>query len=279
LIVPIVAFFILVFIIVAFSYLSENDNLHHVLLDDGEILNIEGYQRISETPSPERLHTFLLKQFHYYTLLNEQEQLMFRNRLYVLLKSKWFIAKEGLQLHDAMILFICASMVQITMGLKHFEFPRFNKIALFPDTFYSSIIEREVKGLTVYHSGLVIMSWPHAYSGHAIPNDKINLILHELAHALYLDYFGNRRMLYGFDEWQQTAYCEFETMERNENHPFLRAYASTNIHEFWAVCIEHFFEAPQEFRKQLPELYRAMSKILNQDIASRIDQLKVASKV
>lgn len=271
-------FYFIVVIVVALRYSNENNN-QFVPLDDGEVLNIEGYSRISEIPTPDKLHAFLLKQFHYYKLLEEPNQQKFRDRLQVLLKNKWFIAKEDLELHDVMILFVCASMVQITFGLKEFTFPRFNKIALFPDTFYSGMIEREVKGLTVYHSGLVIMSWPHAYDGHVNHTDKINLILHEMAHALYLDYFGNRRMLFGFDEWQEKAYSEFESMARYEEHPFLRDYASTNIHEFWAVCIEHFFEAPQEFRKQLPELYRAMSKILNQDIAARIDQLKTASAV
>jgi Mlc titration factor MtfA (ptsG expression regulator) len=279
LILPVLIFIFIVVVVVALSYTYENNTHQYVLLDDGEVLNIEGYNRISETPSSDRLHSFLLKQFHYYKILEESDQQKFRDRLQVLLKNKWFIAKDGLELHDVMILFICASMVQITFGLKEFTFPRFNKIALFPDTFYSGMIEREVKGLTVYHSGLVIMSWPHAYDGHVNPTDKVNLILHEMAHALYLDYFGNRRMLFGFDEWQEKANSEFESMARYEEHPFLRNYAGANIHEFWAVCIEHFFEAPQEFRKQLPELYRAMSKILNQDIAARIDQLKAASTV
>jgi Mlc titration factor MtfA (ptsG expression regulator) len=274
LIVPIVTFFVIVLIIVAFSYYEENDTQNLVALDDGEVLNIDGYRRISEIPSEEKLHAFLLKQFHFYQILDNQEQITFRSRLNVLLQSKWFIGKDGLNLHDAMILFICASMVQITFGLKTFDFPRFNKIALFPDTFYSGMIEREVKGLTIFHSGLVIMSWPHAYDGHSNPNDKINLMLHELAHALYLDYFGNRRMLYGFDDWQKVAFPEFESMKRNDEHPFLRQYASTNIHEFWAVCIEHFFEAPFEFRRQLPALYQSMCKILNQDIALRRDRLK-----
>lgn len=273
-IVPVVTFFVIVLIIVAFSYNEENDTQNLVALDDGEVLNIDGYRRISEIPSEEKLHAFLLKQFHFYQILDTQEQTTFRNRLVVLLQNKWFIGKDGLNLHDVMILFICASMVQITFGLKTFDFPRFNKIALFPDTFYSGMIEQEVKGLTVFHSGLVIMSWPHAYDGHSNPNDKINLMLHELAHALYLDYFGNRRMLYGFDDWQQVAFQEFESMRRNDEHPFLRQYASTNIHEFWAVCIEHFFEAPFEFRRQLPALYQSMCKILNQDIALRKDRLK-----
>jgi MtfA peptidase len=279
LIYPFFTFVIIVLIIVAISYYDENNTHNYVTLDDGEVLHIDGYRRISETPSEQQLHAFLSKQFHFYQILDNQEQTIFRSRLNVLLQSKWFIGKDGLNLHDVMILFICAYMVQITFGLKTFDFPRFNKIALFPDTFYSGMIEREVKGLTVYHSGLLIMSWPHAYDGHSNPNDKINLMLHELAHALYLDYFGNRRMFYGFDDWQQVAYPELENMGRNDEHPFLRQYANTNIHEFWAVCIEHFFEAPQEFRKQLPELYRSMSKILNQDIAARIDRIKIASSV
>jgi Mlc titration factor MtfA (ptsG expression regulator) len=42
-------------------------------------------------------------------------------------------------------------------------------------------------------------------------------------------------------------------------------YAATNYHEFWAVSVEVFFENPVQFRHELPELYEAMSRVLNQD--------------
>jgi Mlc titration factor MtfA (ptsG expression regulator) len=45
----------------------------------------------------------------------------------------------------------------------------------------------------------------------------------------------------------------------------LDKYAATNYQEFWAVCIETFFERPEEFKKQMPNLYFALCHLLNQD--------------
>jgi hypothetical protein len=45
----------------------------------------------------------------------------------------------------------------------------------------------------------------------------------------------------------------------------LGAYAATSYQEFWAVCIETFFERSSAFRKQQPELYHSLCYLLNQD--------------
>jgi len=42
-------------------------------------------------------------------------------------------------------------------------------------------------------------------------------------------------------------------------------YAGTNYHEFWAVSVEVFFENPVRLKHELPELYKAMTKVLNQN--------------
>lgn len=53
---------------------------------------------------------------------------------------------------------------------------------------------------------------------------------------------------------------------QDENHSsFLRSYASTNQQEFFAVCVEHFFEASKSFRENLPQLYSHLCILLNQD--------------
>ncbi len=38
-----------------------------------------------------------------------------------------------------------------------------------------------------------------------------------------------------------------------------------NYHEFWAVAVETFFENPVGFKHQLPDLYAAIARLLNQD--------------
>ena len=57
----------------------------------------------------------------------------------------------------------------------------------------------------------------------------------------------------------------FNRMQAGEM-TMLGSYAATNYQEFWAVCVENFFERPEAFKAQLPELYNAICKLLNQDL-------------
>jgi Mlc titration factor MtfA (ptsG expression regulator) len=44
----------------------------------------------------------------------------------------------------------------------------------------------------------------------------------------------------------------------------IRSYAFTNIFEFFAVLLEHFFESPEELAKEQPEMYSILRSMLNQ---------------
>ncbi|MFZ6013111.1 MAG: zinc-dependent peptidase [Bacteroidota bacterium] len=46
---------------------------------------------------------------------------------------------------------------------------------------------------------------------------------------------------------------------------FFRPYACTNVHEFFAVSVENFFERPAQFKNELPELYDILTQLLKQD--------------
>jgi len=46
---------------------------------------------------------------------------------------------------------------------------------------------------------------------------------------------------------------------------YLRNYAFTNMHEFWAVSVEAFFENPVGLRANMPDLYDSLCRVLNQD--------------
>jgi Mlc titration factor MtfA (ptsG expression regulator) len=234
----------------------------------------DGYVQMEEMPSDAELHVWLLHHFAFYHLLHQHEQPVFRARIRNIIENKWFAGREGLEVSNEMMLLITATMAQLTIGIQRFYFPRFDRIVIFPDQFYSRLFEQDVKGLTVFHSGIILVSWKHYEEGYNNPTDKLNLGLHEMAHALYLDYFGHRRMLYGFDDWSLIALPVFNEMQRNVHHPFLRDYAGANMHEFWAVSVEHFFEAPIEFRDKLPGLYKAMCQILKQDPAKRLERYK-----
>ena len=50
-----------------------------------------------------------------------------------------------------------------------------------------------------------------------------------------------------------------------ERRSYLRDYAFTSFHEFWAVSLEYFFEKPQGLKDNLPHLYAILCDSLNQD--------------
>ncbi|MNE98397.1 Protein MtfA [compost metagenome] len=44
---------------------------------------------------------------------------------------------------------------------------------------------------------------------------------------------------------------------------YFRAYAYENQFEFLAVVLEHFFESPEIFQKEFPELYERVRRMIN----------------
>jgi Mlc titration factor MtfA (ptsG expression regulator) len=227
----------------------------------------QGFIQFNSILSEEELDKYLLDNFAFYHILQIHDRQQFRNKLILFLKTKWFKGREGLEISNDMMLLVSATMAQISLGLPAFTFPKFDRIVLFPKRFYSEIIQHDLKGLTIFKTGVVLISWTDYQKGYSEPTDKLNLGLHEMAHALFLDYFHSKHMRTMYSNWLTLAKPVFESMKTNEIHPFLREYAKSNIHEFWAVCVEHFFEAPIQFKEQLPELYKAMCSVLNQDMA------------
>ncbi len=122
------------------------------------------------------------------------------------------------------------------------------------------------------------ISWQHFVAGNAIENDKLNLGLHEFAHMLVIDLHDKNKFNNHFSNylntWKKETTHEFHKLKAGRSS-FLRAYGGTNMHEFFSVCIEHFFELPFEFEKQLPYLYGQTALLLNQDIANADDDFKL----
>jgi Mlc titration factor MtfA (ptsG expression regulator) len=230
----------------------------------------QGFTQYHPIPDDVELDELMLKHFAFYHVLSDLDRLQFRLKLNALLKSKWFKGRDGFEVSNEMMLLLAATMAQISLGLPAFIFPKFDRIVLFPKRFYSEIIQHDLKGLTIFKTGVVLISWPDYQQGYSEPTDKLNLGLHEMAHALFLDYFHFNKTSSLYSNWLKVAKPVLDSMKINEGPQFLRDYAKSNIHEFWAVCVEHFFEAPIQFREQLPELYNAMCVVLNQDMAQRI---------
>lgn len=112
-------------------------------------------------------------------------------------------------------------------------------------------------------------SWEDFLEGNRNPYDKINLGLHEFAHALRFngikgddtDYFFENY----FPKWVSCAAKEFVKLRTNAPSIF-RKYGGVNINEFFSVAVETFFESPLEFKTASPDLFLHTSILLNQTI-------------
>lgn len=228
--------------------------------------------------SKEAIDSFLSVHFHYYRFLSVKGKEKFIRRVTWFRDNKQFYGKDGLVVNEEMKIFIGACFTQLTFGLLHYQLNSYRKIFLYPDVFYSGLLKSDVKGLSFKHTA-VHLSWKNFKEGYDNPDDKINLGLHELAHALKFDLedeegFDNH-FAYYVNEWKTVSETEFREME-NERPSFLRAYGGANREEFFAVCVEHFFEAPAAFEKELPDIYNHLCFLLNQNPLNQIGDYMIS---
>jgi Mlc titration factor MtfA (ptsG expression regulator) len=216
-----------------------------------------------------KTHRILVYHNSYYQNLSKSGKWKFLSRIIYLLDKKHFIGYHDLKISFEMRVVIYSAQVQLTFGYNNFSLPVFKRIIIYPKQFYSRYFERDVKGLTS-GMGFVTLSWLDTLHGFQDEDDNLNLALHEMSHALIINLQKNQRkereLVRLFEKYDDDIYEEFKRMQANNNRlGYLRNYALANRNEFFAVCIEHFFESPEEFEKRMGNLYRSFCYLLNQN--------------
>lgn len=207
-----------------------------------------------------------LKDHPYFQNLSEKGKVRFIHRTINVMVNKNFIGK-GVAITEAMRVRLSACVVQLTFGLKQYTLPHYDRVYVFPQDYYHPLMRQNLKGGT-YANGMISFSWKDFVEGFADPTDHFNLGLHEFSHALKLEINNaeepDERFSDLFPEWETRGLYELEKMKVSAT-PYLRKYAVTNIDEFFAVCIEYFFERSEEFKTVMPDLFNNLCWILNQN--------------
>ncbi|HLF44911.1 MAG TPA: zinc-dependent peptidase [Chitinophagaceae bacterium] len=182
----------------------------------------------------------------------------------------------GLEQNEEIPILVSAAAVQVTLGLKNYRMQHFKNIYVLADAYRMDNDEELYIGHVVPDG--IYISWKHFLYGYSDKSDNINVAIHEMSHALV---FNNFFAQYGADKHFRLNYEKFSTTTGpiladviTSRKSYLRSYAFSNIHEFWAVSVEAFFENPDGLKENMPDLYDALCRVLNQDPLSMNKILK-----
>lgn len=227
--------------------------------------------------SKEECHRMLLKNNDYYKSLSKINKKSFIIRTLVFLWQVRMESDAELNLDKEKKIIIASAFTQLTFGLNLFWFDNFNDFYITPRPYSYSHSNELYDGDVNLATKKVNMSWPAIEKGFKIPNDALNLCLHELGHCLFFENLkgSNSNRIFkrkDLKEWQQLAIKKINKIHLNEN-VVLRDYAATNFMEFFSVSLESFFEQTSNLKNNEPNLYFSMVKLLKQDPLKKSDPL------
>ncbi len=181
-----------------------------------------------------------------------------------------FIPRNELNITKEMMAIISGVASQLVLNLPSESLTFFEKIILYPDYYKSRITNKLHKGEVNPGLRLIVFSWRGIVEGLNRDDDGLNLLLHEFAHALWLE---NKIMHQEYNVlnpalvvyYEQAATEEVIKMQNDDEH-FFRKYALTNKEEFFAVAVENFFERPEGFKNAAPKLYQSLASLFQQDL-------------
>jgi MtfA peptidase len=127
--------------------------------------------------------------------------------------------------------------------------------------------ERDILGMvgSGYMEGKMLLSKPALEQGFSNKTDKRNTVIHEFVHLIDKldgDTDGVPQLLLQKQyvlPWLDMIHTEMERIRTGRSD--INVYGYTNKTEFFAVAAEYFFERPELFSKQHPELYAMMQDI------------------
>ena len=221
------------------------------------------------SPSQKKI---LQNEFRFYKKLTPKHQRYFEHRVVSFIKDKRFIGREELEVTESMKVLISATAVMLTFGFRDFYIQLIDHILIYPEEFYSAANDSFHKGEFNPKLKTLLLSWKDFNEGFDNNSDKINLGIHEFAHAIHFNSFHKKDVsstIFSDSLQELTSLLATEENLRTRliESQYFRNYAYTNQYEFLAVIIESFIESPSEFRSQFPQIYDKTKQMLNFNFA------------
>jgi Mlc titration factor MtfA (ptsG expression regulator) len=175
---------------------------------------------------------------------------------------------------------VAASAVIPVFGFHDWEYHRLGEVLVYPNAFgekyeLAGDAEKNTLGMVgLQHlRGVMILSKPSLLAGFDVLSSKDNVGIHEFTHLIELEEVEHglppEVPWEAVKHWVQ--YVGRELAHAPKNHSYIRSYAYTNEHEFFAVLAEYFFKSPDLLRNKDPQLYAMLREMFHQDPASLLN--------
>ncbi len=257
-------FVVLVFAILAFQLIVFRIIEPAYVLAFKKPLFLHAYPLLKKLNSEQK--AILEHNFPFYNRLNLKRKKYFEHRVKEFLSKYEFVGKD-IEITPLMQILIAGTYVMLTFGFRKYLIELFSRIVIYPSSYYSSSNDAYHKGEFNPRMKSIVFSWEDFVLGHETSNDNINLGLHEFAHALHFHCLKSNdpSAVIFYDEFNKSMnYYKDDSLNAElRSNGYFRLYAYQNQFEFLAVILEHFFETPAIFKKQHPELFKIIVKMIN----------------
>ena len=242
------------------------------------------YKQLSSKPFPPHYKEILLTLPHYIELPGDlREKIHFRILFFI--DQKEFVGSQ-IKVTEQMKVIIAFYASLVRLGFSLDEHDKVATIIVYPNEFivddshtYEGIHHQKESILEGQSAnGTVVLSWEHILQD-IKEKSKENVIIHEFAHELDFE----DGLPDGTPELEPSAYPRYaaafsnafiimtKQVKRNlitKQSTFLGNYALTNEAEFFAVCSERFFMAPDTMKALFPNIYEELRKFYRLDTAT-----------
>ncbi|MFS4467091.1 zinc-dependent peptidase [Maribacter sp. 2210JD10-5] len=230
-----------------------------------DLFFLNPFQRIPPLTEPEK--QLIQAHFSFYKKLGKRNKSRFEKRVVRFRHRKEIVFHEEVFEQEKIALLLSATAAMLTLGMADFLILSIKRIIVYPRQYYSVITKNEHYG--EYNPGLkiLVLSAEQLLHGFHVPDDNLNLAVHEFAHALSFNVRNklNSRsflFLYGMKK-MGVLLRDPKFVEQWEKTKYFREYGRTDIHEFFAVAVEHYIETPSEFKKRFPSLFSTVKLMMN----------------
>ena len=216
----------------------------------------------------------LASKVNFYQKLEPIQKVRFEEKVFSFIQN-YKITGVDLTLTEEDKVFCAASAIIPVFGFPNWEYTNLNEVLLYPNSFNQHYEtdgeERNILGMVGWGvmNRTMILSQSALHSGFENEHSKTNVGIHEFMHLID----KSDGAVDGVPEvimskqyvipWLNMMHQEMKKIRTNDSD--INPYGATSEAEFFSVVGEYFFNQPERFEKNHPEMYQLLEAVFQKE--------------